>query len=309
MRLAISRLVTGLVAITCTFLAGQDIAYAAPSVGTNKHEDRIKAATSRKQASSGRSQRTGARRSPPPATPSKAPDQRSKDGSAPKGSRRTQAEWEAQAKRASEHNKRVLATLNACLKNPSSTVCARRQTMVGPLNFRPDPADPAPTPVGASLPPEVVAYAAVAELVLTPPTPGIGPSPDLNPWKMAAVGYPLWLWAEGTIDPAPVSDSVYDLHVSLDAHLERVIFDMGDGNTVSCTAVTRRWTRGVEPGSESPDCGYRYAEPSLPKGDYTVTARTFWAVDWNINGVTGTIPISQTASTSLPVGELQALVR
>ena len=32
---------------------------------------------------------------------------------------------------------------------------------------------------------------AVARLQLPTIAPGIGPSPDLNPWNMAAVGYPL----------------------------------------------------------------------------------------------------------------------
>jgi hypothetical protein len=38
---------------------------------------------------------------------------------------------------------------------------------------------------------------AVARLQLPTIAPGIGPSPDLNPWNMAAVGYPWWLWADG----------------------------------------------------------------------------------------------------------------
>ena len=38
--------------------------------------------------------------------------------------------------------------------------------------------------------------------------PGIGPSPDLNPWDMAAVGYPLWLWADGPTHVGPISDAV-----------------------------------------------------------------------------------------------------
>ena len=126
---------------------------------------------------------------------------------------------------------------------------------------------------------------------------------------MAAVGYPLWLWAEGNLNPAPVSDSVLDVSVSLDARLESVIFSMGDGKSVNCTVVDRKWTRAVKPGAESPVCGYRYHEPSLPKGNYTVTAQTVWAVDWNINGTTGTLPFYQQSSTELPVGELQVLVR
>ena len=221
--------------------------------------------------------------------------------------RQAKEAWEARAKAASARSKRLLAEYRACLSSARPVRCVAPKTGpgAGPLDFRSDDS----APIGASLPPEVVAYAAVAELQLTPPRPGIGPSPEINPWKMAAVGYPLWLWAEGELDPAPVSESAYDLSVSLDARLERVIFDMGDGSTVTCTTLSRRWTRAVVPGAESPVCGYRYAQPSLPKGDYTVTARSFWAVRWTVNGATGTIPITQTAATTLPVGELQALIR
>ena len=228
---------------------------------------------------------------------------------------RLRAEWEAEASRVAAYNRRVVNEYGACLDNPRSITCGRPNTLTGPnaLDVRAagDPADPTltATPLGATLPPEVVAYAAVARLQLEAPQPMIGPPPEINEWKMAAVGYPLWLWADGDLDPAPVSDTVYELSVSLDARLQKVIFDMGDGDSVTCTNLTRKWTRSVTPGTESPTCGYRYQEPSLPDGPYTVTARAFWAVDWNINGATGTIPFYQTASTTIPVGELQALVR
>ena len=137
----------------------------------------------------------------------------------------------------------------------------------------------------------------------------IGPSPDLNQWKMAAVGYPLWLSADGNTNPAPVTDSVADLAVSLDAHLVRVVFDMGDGNKVHCADLSTKWTPAVTPGTTSPTCGYAYQEPSLPAGSYTVTANAVWAIDWTINGTTGTLPLYQSASTDIPVGELQVLVR
>lgn len=170
----------------------------------------------------------------------------------------------------------------------------------------------APRPAGAqqvTLPPQQLAYMAVAQLRLTPPTPGIGPPPSINKWKMAAVGYPLWLWVDGDLDPAPVSQSVLDLTVALDARVQKVDFDMGDGNTVTCQGGGTEWAEWVEPGKKSPDCGYSYQTPSLPKGSYTVTARTHWDVAWSINGQTGTIPLVQVSSTNLPVGELQALVR
>lgn len=181
-------------------------------------------------------------------------------------------------------------------------------------NFPAEPAGDAalaaipPAQAAVVLPPQSVAYMAFARLKLTPLEPGIGPPPSINEWEMAAVGYPLWLWGDGETDPTAVSDSVLNLSVSLDARVERVEFLMGDGGRVSCQGAGREWGRWVKPGQES-SCGYRYEKPSLPKGSYTVTARTYWAVDWTTNGATGTIPFVQESSTELPVGELQVLVR
>ena len=192
--------------------------------------------------------------------------------------------------------------------NPS---CGRFRTAALPddPNIREAGDPPTRGPRCARHQPEQAAYIATARLRLSAPKPMVGPPPEINEWGMAAVGYPLWLWAEGNLDPAPVSDSVLDLSVALDARLVEVVFDMGDGHRVRCTDLGTRWTRAVEPGADSPSCGYAYQEPSLPEGSYTITANTVWAVDWTINGTTGTIPFYQDASTQLPVGELQVLVR
>ena len=155
---------------------------------------------------------------------------------------------------------------------------------------------------------EDAAYIAFARLRLTPPTPIIAPSPDLNQWKMAAVGYPLWLSVEGDPDPPAVADTVADVHVRLEAHLAKVVFSMGDRHAVTCTNVTTRWSESVR-GKDSPACGYRYQKPSLPKRSYTVTATTYWSVAWSTSRGAGVIPFVQASSTQLPVGELQVLVR
>jgi hypothetical protein len=78
---------------------------------------------------------------------------------------------------------------------------------------------------------------------------------------------------------------------------------------ITCRGAGLAWTRAVAPGEKSPVCGYQYAAPSLPKGDYTVTIRTHWDIDWTINNQRGVIPMVQASSTQLPVGELQVLVR
>lgn len=201
-----------------------------------------------------------------------------------------------------------------CIATPGEFSCNRfRQTALpdAPGIRQAGPAGPAgpAAPAAPALSPQEVAYIASARLQLAPPKPRIGPSPELNEWKMAAVGYPLWLWADGDVNPAPVGDSVADIAVSLDAHLVKVVFDMGDGNKVSCSDLGTKWTPAVEPGAKSPSCGYAYEKPSLPAGSYTVTANAVWAIDWNINGTTGTIPLYQSESTEIPVGELQVLVR
>jgi hypothetical protein len=150
---------------------------------------------------------------------------------------------------------------------------------------------------------------AVARLQLPTIAPGIGPSPDLNPWDMAAVGYPLWLWADGPTHVGPISDSVAGLSVSLEAEVSSLTFRMGDGHTVNCPGTGRPWTAAVEPGRKSPNCGYTYSKPSLPDDTYTVAAIANWAVTWTSNGQSGVINVPAFDTTELPVGELQVLVR
>ncbi|GAA1431049.1 hypothetical protein GCM10009616_17210 [Microlunatus lacustris] len=213
-----------------------------------------------------------------------------------------------------EANKQTQAAFVRCINTVDRTSCGRfrQDALPDQPNIR-EAGDRAPAaaaePAAPAITPEQAAYIASARLRLTAPEPVIGPPPEINEWGLAAVGYPLWLSAEGDLDPAPVSDVVFDLSVSLDARLVEVVFDMGDGNRVRCSDLGTRWTRSVEPGAKSPTCGYAYQEPSLPEGSYTVTANAVWAIDWSINGTTGSIPFFQAASTEIPVGELQVLVR
>ncbi len=156
---------------------------------------------------------------------------------------------------------------------------------------------------------ETAAYLAFARLRLNPPKPVITPEPDRNRWKMAAVGFPLWLSVEGDTSPPAVSDSVASVSVSLKASVDRVTFAMGDGHSKTCRQFTTRWSSRNEPGKSSPVCGYTYTKPSLPDGSYTVTAITHWSVAWSTSRESGVIDFVQTDSVQLPVGELQVLVR
>lgn len=151
-----------------------------------------------------------------------------------------------------------------------------------------------------------IARTLLTRIQLPDPTPQIGPDPKVNEWKMAAVGYPLWLWTAG---PHTVTDRVraYGVTFTLRATWVSSHFDMGDGHSVTCTTA-QPYTKAVKPGAPSPTCGYTYLTSSLPKGNYTVTATTNWRIAWSALGMSGSMPGSFSGTRSLPVGELNALV-
>lgn len=168
---------------------------------------------------------------------------------------------------------------------------------------------PANAPPAPQITPGQAGAIAVARLSLPANAPNIGPDPNKNKWKMAAVGYPLWLWANGPTHIGPVGENVGGLSVSLDARVSKTVFRMGDGGTVTCKGAGTPYRNSVKPGTASPTCGYRYEKPSLPSKKYTVTAITYWDVTWTVNGISGVQTVPMAATSQLPVGEVQTLVR
>lgn len=164
------------------------------------------------------------------------------------------------------------------------------------------PAAPAPPPVD----PAAVAREAAMRMHLPESRAKVGPDPSINEWNMAAVGYPLWLWTDS---PGQQQQAMTEQGITLElaARRTKTVFSMGDGGSRTCT-TTRRWSRSVKPGSESPVCGYTYQKPSLPKGKYQVAATEHWEVTWTALGQSGVVQVEQPGpATALPVGELQAL--
>ena len=70
-----------------------------------------------------------------------------------------------------------------------------------------------------------------------------------------------------------------------------------------------KYSSSVKPGTPSPNCGYAYSRPSLPKGKYQVRAVADWDVTWSVAGFSGVLPAYNEASASIPIGELVALNR
>lgn len=168
---------------------------------------------------------------------------------------------------------------------------------------RPTPQTPAWTYAKA----EQIIRRVDVNLILPDPTINIGPDPSTNEWNMAVVGYPLWLW---TTTPTTITHTAtHDgLTFTLTGHRTHLTLDMGDGTTITCTQTTP-YDDTLEPGTPSPTCGHTYQTPSLPQTRYTIHATSTWNVTWTTLNYTGTLPGHTTATRTLPVGELQSLIR
>lgn len=159
----------------------------------------------------------------------------------------------------------------------------------------------APAPMLPS--PRVLAGQAVLQLTLPSAMPSVGPDPDLNKWGMTAVGYPLWLWTDSQTQVGNTI-TVLGQPVTLTAVRSSVTYTMGTEGTVVCSSSTP-WSSAVTPGSESPDCGYRFKT----MGNHRVVAVATWSVTWSVMGQSGVIPVQKAGGTTVPVGELQAVNR
>ena len=154
--------------------------------------------------------------------------------------------------------------------------------------------------------PRVLAQQAVDSMNLQPISIGI--VPEDAPGAVGLVGLPTWLWVE---DPGPQSwgpitrsASAGGVTVTATAEVGSVRWLMGDGGVVTCTGPGTPYQDGFGT-SESPTCGYRYAD----QGTYRVQAESSWLVRWSGMGESGTIPLTTTATTQVTIGELQVLTQ
>lgn len=127
---------------------------------------------------------------------------------------------------------------------------------------------------------------------------------------------PAWMWiadpGESTTGPITRSATGGGITVTATARLDRVVWSMGDGATVTCTGSAAEGTAyHVSYGTvSSPTCGHTYTTMSddQPGDAYTVTATSYWTVTWAGGGASGTIPLTLTRSTQVRIGELQVLI-
>lgn len=152
--------------------------------------------------------------------------------------------------------------------------------------------------------PEQLARRAVNQMQLRPITIGIVPNDD--PGSVGLVGMPIWLWAANpgaqTIGPIGRSVSEGGYTVTASARVERIRWSMGDGGVKTCTGpgTPYKLSYGI---TVSPTCGYRFDK----QGEFTVTARSDWIVNWRGIGETGTFRIYLTQNTQVVIGELNVV--
>ena len=167
------------------------------------------------------------------------------------------------------------------------------------------------TPIPTAQPvSEEVVRAAALQLELPVVDPKVGPDPSLNRWNITPVNLPIWLWLD---EPDALTKSVTQqgIEINMVARRTRVVFDMGNGDKVKCTRMSR-WRKPLsdaELNRPSPNCGYRYRKLPKQKGaGFMMNVTVEWTVTWYALGQTGTIPLTTTGSRHMPVGELQSVI-
>ncbi len=134
----------------------------------------------------------------------------------------------------------------------------------------------------------------------------IGFAPKDTPGSVGLIGLPQWMWVEdpgpATIGPQTATAAAGPYSVTATARVVDIVWDMGDGHTVTCTGPGTPYQQRYGD-KESPTCGYRYTQD----GEYPVAATSNWRLDWRGMGQSGVITFSVTRTTTIVMGELQVI--
>lgn len=153
--------------------------------------------------------------------------------------------------------------------------------------------------------PAVLAQQAVDSMSLR--AVDIGIVPEASAGSVGLVGMPNWMWVANptatTFGPTSASASAGGWTVTATARVSQVVWDMGDGQSITCGAGTPYAASYGK--SDSPDCGHTYTQ----QGTYTVRATSHWVVTWSGIGDAGTIALDLTQSATVTIGEAQVLAR
>ncbi|GGY04076.1 ATP/GTP-binding protein [Streptomyces minutiscleroticus] len=138
--------------------------------------------------------------------------------------------------------------------------------------------------------------------------------PDIaspRPAGRYTVGVPMWLWVNQsatTYGPNTASASAGGVTVTATAKVSKIVWEMGDGATVTCTGPGTPYSAAAGM-KESPTCGRRYTASSAGAtgGKYAVRATSTWTIDWQGGGAAGQLTEVRQSEVQVAVGELQVV--
>lgn len=202
-------------------------------------------------------------------------------------------------------NERAAAGQGAGASSPPNPVVTGLLTGValGQPPAAPRAAAPQPVIPPRIIPPAVIAQRAISNLTLTAPPIQMSPPPDS---QGATIGFPVWMWLQPGIaatGPITAAATAGGVTVTATARLQRVIWTMGDGSTVTCIGPGTPFAL-AQAGTSSPDCGHTYTAKSAA---VTVRATSIWQVTWQGGGATGQATLQPDAQVQLPVREVRTL--
>jgi hypothetical protein len=135
-----------------------------------------------------------------------------------------------------------------------------------------------PNATAVQVDPVVVGQQAVKQLGFGSPTIEMAPpagSPQL-------VGVSAWLWIDpGEWRTLTASASAGPVTATATATPAKVVWDMGDGDSVTCDGPGTAYSAS-DPNATT-DCSYTWPGP----GSFTITATVYWTVTWTATGAPG----------------------
>ena len=164
-----------------------------------------------------------------------------------------------------------------------------------PLVFVPDPS------------PEALRQQALRHMSL--PAPAVETSPPAD--KLQLVNLETWLSVGGAWETQTSTAAVPGVSVTVTAQPQRVVWDMGTGDTVVCDGPGATYDSSRPDAGQEPPCSYRWPRSSAgePDGAFHVTATVQWGVSWTVTGAPGGGPLpamQQSTVRAMRVGEAQA---
>lgn len=139
------------------------------------------------------------------------------------------------------------------------------------------------------------------------------PTVAMNPSGDQVVHVETWLWVDDAIwTTHSKSVSAGGVTTTVTAAPTRVIWDLGNGESVVCNGPGAPYDTSIPSDEQATDCSYTYAHTSAgqPGDAYRATATIEWTVAWTVVGAPGGGPLPALFTSSpiaVRVAEMQAL--